>query len=100
VSSSSTSVGDGAGAGTGTRRRKSVRVSLNPTFSPTPPALDEDEDETWKRSGRPEPLRGANDDDDKVNGRERDFWVDSSDEDEEYSKARRMLTRASKKKRW
>lgn len=79
----------------GTRRRKSVRVSLNPTFSPTPPALDEDEDEIWKRSGRPETLGdGA-----VKNGRERDFWADSSDEDEEYSKARRMLTRASKK-RW
>jgi len=34
------------------------------------------------------------------NGRERDFWADSSDEDEEYSRARRMLTRVSKKKRW
>jgi hypothetical protein len=105
----------GAGTGAGTRRRKSVRVSLQPTFSPSPPALDEDEDEIWKRSGRPEPLvvgGGAmNDHDDhdhdKRNGRwkngardrERDFWVDSSDEDEEYSKARRMLTRASKK-RW
>jgi hypothetical protein len=98
-------------------------VSLQPTFSPSPPALDEDEDEIWKRSGRPEPLvgggggtNGHDDDDDhdhdhdkRKNGRwkngardrdrERDFWVDSSDEDEEYSKARRMLTRASKK-RW
>ena len=45
-----------AGAGAGTRRRKSVRVSLKPTFSPSPPALDDDEDEIWKRSGRPEPL--------------------------------------------
>jgi hypothetical protein len=79
----------------GTRRRKSVRVSLNPTFSPTPPALDEDEDEIWKRSGRPEKLGdGA-----VRNERERDFWADSSDEDEEYLKARRMLTRTSKK-RW
>lgn len=117
VSGSSNSAG--AGAGAGTRRRKSVRVSLKPTFSPSPPALDEDEDEIWKRSGRPEPgSGGANDldddndydnDHDKRNGwknggardrdRERDFWADSSDEDEEYSKARRMLTRTSKK-RW
>ncbi len=113
VSGSSNSA---AGAGAGTRRRKSVRVSLQPTFSPSPPALDEDEDEIWKRSGRPEPLggntNGGHDDDDdydhdKRNGwgkngardRERDFWVDSSDEDEEYSKARKMLTRTSKK-RW
>ena len=95
VSASSNSAGGG-----GTRRRKSVRVSLQPTFSPTPPALDEDEDETWKRSGRPDPRGDVNGDDDKGNGRERDFWADSSDEDEEYSKARKMLTRASKKKRW
>jgi hypothetical protein len=101
VSASSNSAGGGGGGsgGAGTRRRKSVRVSLQPTFSPTPPALDEDEDETWKRSGRPEPQGSANDVEDKVNGRERDFWVDSSDEDEEYSKARKMLTRTSKK-RW
>jgi hypothetical protein len=114
VSASSNSA-IGAGAGAGTRRRKSVRVSLRPTFSPSPPALDEDEDEIWKRSGRPEPLANDLDDNndhdhDKRNGgwkngsarasdRERDFWVDSSDEDEEYSKARRMLTRTSKK-RW
>lgn len=83
----------------GAKRRKSVRVSLKPTFSPTPPALDEDEDEIWKRSGRPEALGNNEDGDVKVNGRERDFWADSSDEDEEYSKARKMLTRASKK-RW
>jgi hypothetical protein len=106
------------GAGAGTRRRKSVRVSLQPTFSPSPPALDEDEDEIWKRSGRPEPLVGGgmnglddhdDHDHDKRDGRwkngdarverEQDFWADSSDEDEEYSKARRMLTRTSKK-RW
>jgi hypothetical protein len=111
------------GAGAGTKRRKSVRVSLKPTFSPSPPALDEEEDEIWKRSGRPEPppppRGGTNDlgdnddldhDHDKRNGRrknggardrdrERDFWEDSSDEDEEYSKARRLLTRTSKK-RW
>jgi hypothetical protein len=77
-------------------RRKSVRVSLQPTFSPTPPALDEDEDEAWERSGRP---WGDAEGVAEVNGRERDFWADSSDEDEEYSKARRLLTRASKK-RW
>ena len=112
VSASSNSAAD-AGAGAGTRRRKSVRVSLQPTFSPSPPALDEDEDEVWKRSGRPEQhVLDDNDDQDcehdKRNGkwknggdrdRERDFWVDSSEEDEEYSKARRMLTRA-RKKRW
>lgn len=94
VSASTASVGTGAGAGAA--RRKSVRMSLQPTFSPTPPALDEDEDEAWGRSGRPWGVT--------ANGRgnagaERDFWADSSDEDEEYSNARKLLTRAGKK-RW
>ena len=96
--STSTVSAAGAGPAGGAVRRKSVRVSLQPTFSPTPPAIDEDEDEAWERSGRP-----WGDDGDapaaEGNGRERDFWADSSDEDEEYSKARRLLTRASKK-RW
>jgi len=106
--SASPSPSASAGDGGGPTRRKSVRVSLQPTFSATPPALDEDEDETWERSGRPKPLRGGNDADAgdgdngqgrNENGRERDFWADSSDEDEEYVKARRLLTRASRK-RW
>lgn len=111
---------NGSASGSGPARRKSVRVSLQPTFSPTPPALDEDEEDTWKRSGRPlavggsgRPATGAannngardDDDDDRhenargKSGREQDFWADSSDEDEEYSRARRMLTRGGKK-RW
>ncbi|KAH9981679.1 hypothetical protein BJV74DRAFT_887410 [Russula compacta] len=118
VSTSTISVGGGSASGSGPARRKSVRVSLQPTFSPTPPALDEDEDETWERSGRPSTVGGSgpatgaakngakdNDGDDRhenargKSGRERDFWADSSDEDEEYSRARKMLTRAGKK-RW
>jgi len=132
--------GGASGPGPGPARRKSVRMSLQPTFSPTPPAIDEDEDAVWERSGRrrrpsssppavpPKQKRangnahfgddedGDDDDDDdddrddnargkKKNGRERerererDFWADSSDEDEQYVTARRMLTRASKK-RW
>jgi hypothetical protein len=96
ASAATPGTGTGAGAGVGangTVRRKSVRVSLQPTFSPTPPALDEDEDEAWERSGRPWG------EDDERNGRDRDFWQDSSDEDEEYSKARKLLVRATKK-RW
>ncbi|KAG9308022.1 hypothetical protein JVU11DRAFT_12674 [Chiua virens] len=82
-------------------RRKSVRVSLQPTFSPTPPALcDEDgvgyapwttsfatrQDERGRARAR-------------LEGRERgrkgeDVWVDSSDEDEAYSRARRLLSGA------
>lgn len=36
---------------------------------------------------------------DRERERERDFWADSSDEDEQYATARRMLTRADRK-RW
>ncbi|KAH9013234.1 hypothetical protein EDB85DRAFT_2158382 [Lactarius pseudohatsudake] len=97
VSASTISLGTGAGAN-GPTRRKSVRMSLQPTFSPTPPALDEDEDEAWGRSGRPWGVAVGNG---GAGGkeRERDFWADSSDEDEEYSNARKLLTRAGKK-RW
>ncbi|KAI9439220.1 hypothetical protein H4582DRAFT_2142690 [Lactarius indigo] len=95
VSASTISVGTGGGAN-GAARRKSVRMSLQPTFSPTPPALDEDEDEAWGRSGRPWGVAVGNG---GAGGKERDFWADSSDEDEEYSNARKLLTRAGKK-RW
>jgi hypothetical protein len=99
VSTSTASAGSGAGAGAA--RRKSVRMSLQPTFSPTPPALDEDEDEdeAWGRSGRPWRV-GKGVENAGGNERERDFWADSSDEDEEYSNARKLLVRASNKKRW
>ncbi|KAF8879582.1 hypothetical protein BD779DRAFT_1612878 [Infundibulicybe gibba] len=73
----------------GPRRRKSVRVSLQPTFSPTPPAIDDD-DETVDRA----PWGG------KTNGEvARDMWEDSSEEEAEYSKAKRLLTRAAKKEK-
>ncbi|KAH9057350.1 hypothetical protein EDB87DRAFT_1117253 [Lactarius vividus] len=97
VSASTISVGTGTGSN-GATRRKSVRMSLQPTFSPTPPALDEDEDEAWGRSGRPWGVAVGNGNG-GAGGKERDFWADSSDEDEEYSNARKLLTRAGKK-RW
>ena len=66
-------------------RRKSVRVSLQPTFSSTPPALgDEDGEgyapwnESFSEGGRR--ARGG------------DVWADSSEEDEVYSRARRLLS--------
>jgi len=98
---SASTVSTGTGAGAAAVRRKSVRMSLQPTFSPTPPALDEDEDEAWDRSGRPWGVARNGGENAGVGGkeRERDFWADSSDEDEEYSNARKLLTRASKK-RW
>ncbi|OSC98126.1 hypothetical protein PYCCODRAFT_1439618 [Trametes coccinea BRFM310] len=98
-------------------RRKSVRMSLPPTFSTTPPAIedtDEDEDgagtpgkrrhEPWSSRGgpptpRPEaapPMWGSRI---ERNGT-RDVWAaDSSDESEdaEYSAAKRLLSRLSRK---
>ncbi|KAF7340852.1 hypothetical protein MSAN_02114700 [Mycena sanguinolenta] len=70
------------------QRRKSVRVSLQPTFSTTPPAIDEaDEDEEGGRHApwsRPQP---------------QDMWEDSSEEDIEYQKAKKLLTRISRKEK-
>jgi len=67
-----------------------VRMSLPPTYSITPPAREDwevekppwypprDEAAWTSRSG---------------NVGERDLWEDSSDEDEEYSTARKLLSR-------
>ena len=96
VSGSTASLGTGTGART--TRRKSVRMSLQPTFSPTPPALDEDEDEAWGRSGRPWGVVANGNAGGKERG-EQDFWDDSSDEDVEYANARKLLMRTGKK-RW
>lgn len=78
----------------GTSRRKSVRMSLPPTYSTTPPARYDWEaakppwspphdsiraDATWTSRGE--------------NLHERDIWEDSSDEDEGYSAARRLLSK-------
>ena len=84
-------------------RRKSVRMSLPPTFSATPPAF-EDEQDSQRYIPWSSPPNG--------NGfvqyqsgwssriRERDMWQDSSDdEEEEYSKAKRLLSRIPLKTR-
>ena len=89
---SSTASGD-----TQTVRRKSVRVSLQPTFSPAPPAgydqFDEDENEPGGRhvswSSRTKRVSGA---------ATHDVWQDSSEEDEEYRRARQLLSRMGKRK--
>lgn len=73
-------------------RRKSVRVSLQPTFSPTPPALDDDETHgryPWNSTKK------ACDHHDEAS--EPVIWQDSSDEDEEYSRARKLLSKAGKR---
>ncbi len=100
------------------RRRKSVRVSLQPTFSPSPPALDYYEDQEqqlyapWAMAPPPRaeapvavaaplpapvathaPRKPAEDE-------QRDMWADSDDdEDEQYARAKRLLTRAAKKEK-
>ncbi|KJA16629.1 hypothetical protein HYPSUDRAFT_288151 [Hypholoma sublateritium FD-334 SS-4] len=88
------------------RRRKSVRVSLQPTFSPSPPALDYDEDQAqqlyapWavavvqpRAEAPPAPVA--------VHAHAPlDMWADSDDdEDEHYARAKRLLTRAAKKEK-
>jgi hypothetical protein len=76
-------------------RRKSVRVSLEPTFSPTPPAFDDDDSHSpWGDGG--DWVRGRKW---EGEGEERDIWEDSSEEDEEYRRARRMLARVGKPKK-
>ncbi|CDO76832.1 hypothetical protein BN946_scf185033.g29 [Trametes cinnabarina] len=97
-------------------RRKSVRMSLPPTFSATPPAIDdtdEDEDadgtpgkrrhEPWSsRGGPPTPRAEASaagwGSRIEQNGAH-DVWAgDSSDEtDDEYSAAKRLLSRLARK---
>lgn len=83
-------------------RRKSVRMSLPPTFSTTPPAFDDD-DESSKA-----PYRAWEDDTVQpkmINGwgtkieenGTRDVWADSSDEDEDYSRAKKLLSRLSRR---
>ena len=92
---------------TGTpQRRKSVRVSLQPMFSPSPPAIYVDFEEQ-QRNGIVPPRGGKEagpDNGVRVNGRPskkkiedipQDFWENSSDEDEEYANAKRLLSRLS-----
>ncbi|KAJ7242361.1 hypothetical protein B0H12DRAFT_1132450 [Mycena haematopus] len=84
ASSASTQTGGPAAP----RRRKSVRVSLQPTFSPTPPAIDDDAEE--EGGGRHAPWSHPP---------AQDMWEDSSEEDVEYQKAKKLLTRISRKEK-
>lgn len=73
-------------------RRKSVRMSLPPTYSTTPPARED-----WEVGEPPwSPQRGeASWTSRNEDVGERDLWENSSDEDEEYSTARKLLTKLS-----
>ena len=77
-------------------RRKSVRMSLPPTYSITPPAREDWEVEKPPRSGPREYVREeASWTSRNGNVGEQDLWEDSSDEDEEYRTARKLLTKFS-----
>ena len=77
-------------------RRKSVRMSLPPTYSITPTVREDWEVEKPQWSGPHEYAQGVPPWTSR-NGDvgERDLWEDSSDEDEEYRTARKLLTRLS-----
>ncbi|TBU37843.1 hypothetical protein BD309DRAFT_973136 [Dichomitus squalens] len=97
------------GAGTGAeppRRRKSVRMSLPPTFSATPPAI-EDTDEEAPQSSSHAPWsppqrsvqRGGGGWGSKIEeAGARDLWADSDEEDAEYSAAKRLLAKVGGKR--
>jgi len=74
-------------------RRKSVRMSLPPTYSITPPAKEDWEVEKPPWSGPREYVREDTSRSENVG--ERDLWEDSSDEDEEYRTARKLLSKLS-----
>ena len=71
-------------------RRKSVRMSLPPTYSITPPAREDWEVEKPPWSPLREEAAWTSRD---GNFDERDLWEDSSDEDEEYATARKLLSK-------
>ncbi|KXN91531.1 hypothetical protein AN958_00553 [Leucoagaricus sp. SymC.cos] len=97
------------------QRRKSVRVSLNPTFSPTPPAIEDEEDEAgrapfvFKDVSAPAPVTTANQyhapppvmQVPKAYGTSKsagkDAWDDDSDEDAEYQRAKSMLLKVTRR---
>ncbi|CAL1702523.1 unnamed protein product [Somion occarium] len=89
--------------------RKSVRMALPPTFSSTPPALDDDDDTERARykpwSSAPV-VRHPTSDHRHVRSWSsrvpdgsptRDVWEDSSDEDEDYGRAKQLLFKFSRK---
>jgi hypothetical protein len=93
------------------RRRKSVRVSLQPTFSPTPPAIDYDDDEDedqkhapWKPAENQastsqlpvQPSQPQSEPKPPIDVH-KDMWADSDDENDEYRNAKLLLARAARK---
>jgi hypothetical protein len=95
-----------AAAGTVKVRRKSVRMSLQPTFSPTPPAMFDEDDEDgeatapWSRAfsmkeeGDRARARRRGGGGKKLDSEHEDVWADSSEEDEAYGRARQLLSQS------
>jgi len=82
----------------GPSRRKSVRMAPHPTFSPTPPAIYDDETDHTPWGGD----QDVGTAEDKPVGwqtriKSSDVWEDSDDSDEEYSRAKRLLFKVSNK---
>ncbi|KAK7682034.1 hypothetical protein QCA50_014998 [Cerrena zonata] len=88
-------------------RRKSVRMALPPTFSATPPAIDEDSEdekrrhEPWAGRSTPTHTKPVQEPYGADTGtwasriaRDKDMWENSSDEDEggEYGRAKKLLS--------
>lgn len=71
-------------------RRKSVRMSLPPTYSTTPPAREDWEVEKPPWSLPRDEVTWTSRNENAGGG---DLWEDSSDEDEEYATARRLLSK-------
>lgn len=101
------------------QKRKSVRVSLNPTFSPTPPAIEDEEDRYMRapfvfrepvavpsvatgnqsyQSPSQVPPQVPDAYGTQRDGA-RDIWDDDSDENAEYQQAKRLLMRATMKEK-
>ena len=87
----------------GPSRRKSVRMAPLPTFSPTPPAIYDDEVDhaPWaggggggEKHGTATSIAGWQT---RVSNAAADVWEDSDGSDEEYSRAKQLLLRASQK---
>lgn len=102
------------------QRRKSVRVSLQPTFSPSPPTRGYDDDWTYewkppvpdKSTTRNTSLLGQGSASTSHvsraaprhqggggGGGVRDMWADSDEEENEYTKAKSMLTKQKAEER-
>lgn len=89
----------------GAQRRKSVRLNVPPTPDATTFGGRNGDDDDEKPLPPPKRLSAASQwnsriaDPEQPNGGVRDVWANSSDEDEDYKRARRALSKAIKKEK-